>query len=100
MPFITVAPSSQSVVSPAVVQFHCQVFGQPPLSVSWEFNEALINTSLLKYSISDSLEILTVNVLSHHDDAGVYSCIVTNEMGSDSAAAHLNIQGEFTECNI
>jgi uncharacterized repeat protein (TIGR03803 family) len=78
-PQITLQPSNQTVFLGTRVQFTVAVFGASPLSYQWQKNGGdLTDGGRVSGSAS---RILTVNTITA-SDAGTYSVIVTNALGS------------------
>ena len=77
------------------VTFSCQAIGEPLPTISWYFNDVMINSSdENEYNISTSLNgtavtsILTV-VNAQSSDVGTYTCIAENIIGSDQSSGIL-----------
>ena len=74
--------------------FVCTASGDPRLVFTWRFNEARIENTHPKYSITTNT---TVSVLVITDvtglDEGVYKCSVSNRFGQAAISAHLTVQG-------
>ena len=94
-----VAPSiSPEVMSQAANEgsnafFSCQAVGQPVPTISWYFNDTVLEQAdTMKYIITNnSLDI--VNVES--SDVGTYTCFATNLVSSDTSSGVLTVNGEF-----
>lgn len=91
-PVITVSPSDRVQLEGLGVVFMCEAVSEPLYSVTWQFNGTSITDNSSKYSIDDisgSLSIYNVTL----NDSGVYTCIVDNKHGNDTASATLTVQG-------
>ena len=84
-----------------LVTFSCQAIGEPLPTISWYFNDAMINSSdENEYNISTSLNgtvvtsILTV-VNAQSTDVGTYTCITANIIGSDQSSGKLTVNGKL-----
>ena len=83
------------------VTFSCQAIGEPLPTISWYFNDVMINSSDdNEYNISTSLNgtavtsILTV-VNAQSSDVGTYTCIVENIIGSDQSSGKLTASSKL-----
>jgi uncharacterized repeat protein (TIGR03803 family) len=82
-PQITTQPSGQTAVAGSGVQFNVAVFGASPLSYQWRLNGGhLTDDGRLSGSAA---RILTVNNITAND-AGTYSVLVSNALGSVASA--------------
>ncbi len=71
--------------------FQCEAISEPLYTVQWQFNETFINNNN-DYLINQSTGELTVFNITL-TDTGIYTCIVENIHGNDSASATLSVQG-------
>ncbi|HEX3719123.1 MAG TPA: choice-of-anchor tandem repeat GloVer-containing protein [Verrucomicrobiae bacterium] len=92
---ITLQPSNQTAFAGADVQFSVAVFGASPLSYQWLKNGAdLTDDARITGSASRVLAITNINP----DDAGAYSVIVSNALGSViSSGAALTVVGPMIQ---
>ena len=81
--------------------FTCQTTGEPLPTISWHFNDDMINVSdTNKYRIeSRSINTTTTeNTLTVYNvtssDVGSYLCMATNELGSDSSIGVLTVNSK------
>lgn len=72
----------------------CKVIGSPPISVFW-FRDGEEITSGEKYqaTLTDNTCSLKVNALQE-SDIGNYTCIATNEAGTDECDAYFIVRGK------
>jgi uncharacterized repeat protein (TIGR03803 family) len=78
-PEITLQPSNQTVFAGSGAQFYVTVFGASPLSYQWQKNGVdLTDTGTISGSAS---RILTIDNITTNN-AGTYSVIVSNALGS------------------
>ena len=72
-----------------VATFRCDVYSNPiQQSVSWMFSGITIVSDGLRITATNTL--LTINSVQR-EDKGSYSCVVTNEYGSQQSSATLSI---------
>ena len=73
--------------------FFCQAIGEPVPTISWYFNDTVLEQAdTTKYIITNNT-LQIVNVES--SDVGTYTCIATNVVSSDTSAGVLTVNGEF-----
>jgi uncharacterized repeat protein (TIGR03803 family) len=91
-PQITVQPSNQSVFTGTIARFNVAVFGASPLTYKWRKNAGdLTDGGRVSGAASRALTVNNVTA----NDAGTYSVIVSNALGSvTSAGAVLTVTGE------
>ena len=81
----------------SLVLFTCEAIGEPSPSISWYFNDVVINQTD-KYNISDGRDpgrvesSLTV-INPETSDAGTYTCHADNVIGSDNSSGILTVNG-------
>ena len=78
------------------VVFSCTVGGNFPVTYRW-FKGGEELTSGNRYAIDDDVGVLTIRQLQSQD-AGIYSCIATNDAGTDNIRIELVVTG--TESGI
>ena len=90
---IVIANKTNSVI------FTCEAIGEPSPTISWHFNDVMINQSD-KYimhaagvpgKVESSLTI--INPVS--SDAGTYTCHAENVVGSDNSSGILTVNGKI-----
>ena len=77
--------------------FTCQSTGQPIPTISWYFNDIMINVSdESKYILSTSINgtivtsVLTI-VSTQSSDVGTYTCFATNIIGGEQSSGVLTV---------
>ena len=90
-PNITEYPSDLIVVAGTTVTFLCSSWADPEPVVEWRFGEEVITGTRYVVSPSGALTVATVTF----DDAGVYTCNVSNTYGWEAAYAELTVQGRL-----
>lgn len=105
-PVITVLPSDETTVQPNTTLFTCTSTGLPRPSIQWwrrtvGTNLTLLSNSTTNFFISESVSgerertsHLSV-VQTFPSDAGNYTCMVENVVGSTNDTATLTVQGKF-----
>ena len=79
------------------VLFTCEAIGEPSPSISWYFNDAVINQSD-KYNISggrdpERVESSLTIINPETSDAGTYTCHAENVVDSDNSSGILTVNG-------
>ncbi len=92
-PTITTQPQNQSVVSGASATFSVSATGTAPLSYQWYFN----TNNLISDAVASSLTITNAQLTN----AGMYSVVVSNLVGSiTSAVATLTVNNIASGTNV
>jgi uncharacterized repeat protein (TIGR03803 family) len=78
-PHITLQPSNQTAFAGASVSFSVAVFGASPLNFQWQMNGGPLTDG--GHISGSASRLLTVHGITPHD-AGTYSVIVSNALGS------------------
>ncbi|XP_041648005.1 hemicentin-1 [Cheilinus undulatus] len=86
-----------AVVENGQAQLTCVAEGVPQPNLSWEKDDTSLTESTGEYTILPSGELVIDS--AHPDDAGVYTCVATNEVGQDSQTVTLSVHTHpvFTE---
>lgn len=92
-PVFDIKPESTNVPLGEPGNFECHVTGTHPIKVSWaKDNREIRPGGNFKITFTENqahLKVLKVTKV----DAGIYTCYATNEVGKDSCAASLEVQG-------
>ncbi|XP_068705583.1 uncharacterized protein [Montipora foliosa] len=88
-PQVALSPTGKTRTEGRNTTFYCTVGGNPRPTVEWLFGGKKI-VSGAKYSIKE--EELTVKILNY-DDAGQYTCVATNILGSSNSTSTLHVSG-------
>ena len=89
-PQVALSPTGKTRNEGRNTTFYCTVGGNPRPTVEWLFGGKKI-VSGAKYSIKEGE--LTVKILNY-DDAGQYTCVATNILGSSNSTSTLNVAGK------
>ena len=104
-PNISTAPVKQTVIESSDLELSCTVSGVPLPQVSWwmttdgvrsqvtEDNVTMVVEDLSQESVGLVRSILTVLYVDA-SVAGVYECMATNSLGSDTAQALVTVYGK------
>ena len=83
------------------VTFHCQATGEPVPTISWYFNNTIIDVSnSSNYNVSNSLNGTKVtstftNVNVQSSNVGTYTCLAENIIGSGKSSGVLTVNGNI-----
>ncbi|XP_015193166.2 roundabout homolog 4 isoform X1 [Lepisosteus oculatus] len=87
-PIFTQKPQDVTAMVGGSVQFTCRVQGDPMPAVHWSRDQGLLPYGRYVVNSDHSLQIHYVTA----QDAGRYTCIAANEVGSSSSSAVLSVQ--------
>ena len=82
------------------VTFSCQAISEPVPTISWYFNDTMINVSdTSKYNVSSTVNDTEITNLltilnTQSSDAGIYTCEAENFLGTNRSYGILTINGE------
>ena len=99
MPNIESSPTSKTEKVGLLAVLTCKCNGQPLPKISWLLDNQLITDSLENVSIvntksTNGIVISTLELASIQTSrAGVYTCVATNRVGSESVRAAVNVEG-------
>ena len=101
-PVIVVGPSDETRLEGDVAVFVCLAEAEPLHNVTWYFQDSDVLLSGSRYTIEPSNDPhygqLTVSKVTEAD-TGMYTCLVSNVYGNDSASAYLAVQGWYHMIN-
>ena len=89
-PQVTLSPAEQTRDEGGNAAFYCTIVGSPSPVVEWQFK----GTKLLsgaKYLIKEG-ELIVRNL--NYSDAGPYTCVARNILGSSEATGNLTVRGK------
>lgn len=73
---------------------HCEVNASPPFQITWYKDQKLLKDSR-KYKIVKAGNSVTLHIIKlEQDDAGVYECRVSNNVGTESSCTSITLKGE------
>ena len=92
-PRFTIKPNDLDLKIGNTVAISCAFNGQPAPSIIWRKDgEVVTSDKRQKVTSCATSSVLEISSLEH-EDKGVYSCYVTNQLGSDSASMTLSLHG-------
>ena len=101
-PKITVGVSDHDVTENEAtsVTFTCEAIGEPSPTISWYFNDVVINQKNDKYNIHaagvpEKVESSLTIINPVSSDAGTYTCYAENVVGSDNSSGILTVNGKM-----
>ena len=85
-------PSVLNLTIGSTATFNCTASGDPSPALTWSYNDQQLSSGgrLLLSPGGESLRILN----AQQSDEGAYVCVAENQVGSDTAQASLDVQGE------
>lgn len=91
-------PSKNQLKEGKKLFLNCQATGSKPLYFSWSFNGNRIENgeNIFSNQIDDDVSALTIKSLKF-ENLGLYSCLVQNSHGQDSANLKIEFKGEQSE---
>ncbi|XP_022804941.1 neural cell adhesion molecule L1-like isoform X2 [Stylophora pistillata] len=88
-PQVMISPDEQTQDEGSNAMFYCTISGNPRPQFEWRFKSKKL-VSGLKHLIQDGK--LTIKRLNY-SDAGPYSCVATNVLGSHKSSRNLTVRG-------
>ena len=97
-PRVMLSPAEQTRDEGGNTNFYCTAGGNPRPRVEWKFNGSKLQSGS-KHGIKDDGELNIKHL--NYGDAGQYTCVATNILGSHQASANLTVRGEnVNNCKI
>ena len=93
VPRVLLSPTEQTRNEGGNTTFYCTISGNPSPRVEWKFKGRTLQSGLAgaKYSVERG-ELTVINL--NYTDAGRYTCVATNILGSASGSGNLKVLGE------
>ena len=99
-PKFTMTPPDMNLVYGNTATISCAFNGYPNPSVVWRRDRETLNSDgRMKITSCATSSILEVIQLQY-EDAGIYTCYITNQQGSNSASMMLSIHGTSCDCHV
>ena len=93
-PVLSVFPSNQRVVVNGNVTWRCRATADPEATVTWQKDGIdIVESDAISVSL-DGGELTVFNLRA--EDAGRYTCVASNYIGSVNASAQLLVIGNFS----
>ena len=88
-------PEILEVVKGKDGSLHCELYGTPPFQVNWYKEKRALKENhkyrMVSEGASAALHIMKLDMT----DAGLYECRVTNNVGSNTCHATVNLRGLY-----
>ena len=91
VPQVMLSPAVQTRDEGGNTNFYCIAVGNPRPRIEWRFKGSKLPSGS-KYWIKDDGEVNIKDL--NYSDAGQYTCVATNILGSHQASANLTVRGE------
>ncbi len=85
------SPAEQTRDEGGNTNFYCTAGGNPPPRIEWRFKGSKL-VSGSKYWVKDDRELSIKHL--NYSDAGQYTCVATNILGSHNASGNLIVRGK------
>ena len=99
-PKFTMTPTDMTLVYGNTATISCAFNGYPNPSVVWRRDRENVvsddRTKITSCATSSILEVIRLQ----YEDAGIYTCYITNQQGSNSASMMLSIHGRSCDCHV
>ena len=97
VPQVMLSPGEQTRDEGGNTNFYCTAGGNPPPTIEWRFNGSKL-LSGSKHLIKDDGELNIKHL--NYSDAGQYTCVAANILGSHQASGTLAVRGENVNIQI
>ncbi|XP_055390625.1 protein sidekick isoform X4 [Condylostylus longicornis] len=88
-PIMEIPPKNVTALDGKDATITCKAVGAPAPNITWVYNETKLVEITSRFQILDSGDLLISNV--RESDAGLYSCVRSNEAGTVSGEAYLSV---------
>uniref|UniRef100_A0A8P4KEG5 Ig-like domain-containing protein n=1 Tax=Dicentrarchus labrax TaxID=13489 RepID=A0A8P4KEG5_DICLA len=91
-PSFTKTPNPVEGIKGKDASLHCEVYGTPPFQVNWYKDRRPLKESR-KYKMVNEGNSATLHIVKlEQDDAGIYECRVSNNVGSESCRTTISLK--------
>ena len=92
VPQVMLSPAEQTRDEGGNTSFYCTAGGNPRPRIEWRFKGSKLPSGGSKYWIKDDGELNIKHL--NYSDAGQYTCVATDILGSHQASGNLTVRGE------
>ena len=95
-PTVVISQMNQTVIANQSAVFQCSVSGNPPPTLTWLGENSAPLKSRFRFDRDGRLEVRHVTL----DDAGEYTCVGSNLLGTTNKTAIMIVRGMKSKCLI
>lgn len=94
-PSFTKTPTPVEGIKGKDASLHCELYGTPPFQVSWYKDKRPLKESRKYKLVSDSSSAALHIIKLDHNDAGLYECKVSNNVGTETCRTTISLKGWY-----